>query len=180
MNQSANDQSTAKEQSRRERNARRTWVTIVVGLLGLQVVGGIATVVLATGDPTVAIIPNYHQSAVNWDTTRRALQLTEQLQWTVNSTVGPTVSGAQGSPTRRQLRVEITSPSGQAIANLNLGAKLYHHALGTEIHNLMLQEVADGIYVGDTSLTQSGMWQVKLQIEGEHGIAASSQEIKVK
>ena len=85
------------EAQRVERKARRVWVSIVVGLLGLQVVAGITTVVLATGDPTVAIIPNYHDSAVNWDTTRRARQLTDRLGLQVK----PEVSAADEATGRR-------------------------------------------------------------------------------
>ena len=55
-----------------ERRARRFWVSVIVGFLGLQVLIGVASVVLALNDPSVAVIPNYHQSALDWDVTHRA------------------------------------------------------------------------------------------------------------
>ncbi len=54
-----------------ERRARHFWVSLIVGLLGLQVAGGITAIFLSVGDPSMAIVPNYHQAALNWDVTSR-------------------------------------------------------------------------------------------------------------
>ena len=37
-----------------------------------------------------------------------------------------------------------------------------------------------GTYQADTKLTEKGLWQVELVIEGEHGIASLSREFEVK
>lgn len=159
-----------------ERRARRTWVTIIVGLLGLQVAIGVFSLVLATGDSSSAIIPNYYQSAVNWDSTRRARQLTRDLQWQLRKMVGP-VDTRTG---RRELQIQVFDPQGRTVEGLNLSAKLFHHADGANIYRVDLQEVSAGFYVGTTALEQSGLWQVDLQIEGDHGIAADSSELWVE
>ncbi len=158
-----------------ERRARRVWVGIVVGLLGLQIVTGVVSVMLAIGDPTVAIIPNYHQNAVNWDSTRRALQLTESLGLQVDASA----AAAVGEDGKRLLVIELKDADGNVMSGVNLHAKVYHHADGKVIHNVQLKQVASGSYAGLTKLTQSGLWQLELRIEGEHGVAAVSREMYV-
>ncbi|GAB5403082.1 MAG: hypothetical protein Aurels2KO_13130 [Aureliella sp.] len=164
------------EAQRIERKARRVWVSIVIGLLGLQVVAGVSTVVLATGDPTVAIIPNYHDSAVNWDTTRRARQLTDKLGLQVK----PVVSAVDEKTGRRTLQVQLLDQNDKALRGVFLEARVFHHAAGSEVHLLKLVEGAPGVYSAETSLVQAGLWQVDLRIDGTHGIAATSEEIRVR
>jgi hypothetical protein len=158
-----------------ERRARRTWVSIVVGLLGLQVAGGIAAFTLATGDNSSAIIPGYYQSAVNWDVTRRARQLTRDLGWHLQHEVSP-VDAASGD---REVLIAIRGPAGESITGSNVSARVFHHAQGANIHQLDLHERLPGIYAGKTTLAKSGVWQIDLRIEGDHGIAAASSEVWV-
>lgn len=164
------------ELERVERRARRFWLTFVVGFLSLQVVIGITSIVLATNDPTVAVIPNYHSSAVNWDTTRRSRQLTNELGWTVTPVIGEVVEGTG----RREFAIKVVGPNQDPISDLNLTAKLFHHARGAAIYELKLDEAKPGVYVGMTKLTQAGLWQVQVQMEGDHGIASISREVLVQ
>lgn len=159
-----------------ERRARRVWVSIIVGLLGLQVVTGVFTVMLATGDSSAAIIPNYYQSAVNWDSTRRARKLMLDLRWKIMRFVGP----VDPQTKRREVRIQVLDSKQRPVENLNLSARLFHHARGADIYQLKLQEISPGLYAGQTALTQSGQWQIDLQVEGDHGIAADSSELWVE
>jgi nitrogen fixation protein FixH len=158
-----------------ERRARRFWVSVIVGFLGLQVVIGIASIVLALNDPSVAVVPNYHQSALDWDVTHRARQLTDQLGWQIDYNVVPAEQHD-----RRSLLVTILDRDGKPVSDLNITAKLYRHARGANVDKFKLKAVADGNYQADTKLTEKGLWQIELVIEGEHGIASLSRELEVK
>jgi nitrogen fixation protein FixH len=158
-----------------ERRARRFWVSLIVGFLGLQVVIGIVSVVLAFNDPTVAVIPHYHQSALDWDVTRRARQLTDQLGWQIDYNVIPSEHAGQ-----RTLLVTILDRDGKPISGLSVNAKLYRHARGSNVDQFKLKAIADGNYQADTKLTDKGLWQIELGIEGDHGIASISREFEVK
>jgi nitrogen fixation protein FixH len=166
---------TDNQLERVERSARRFWVTFIVGFLGLQVAGGIAAIYLAVSDPTVAVIPNYYDAAVNWDVTRRARELAQDLGWRIDIETGAIAASAD----RRPIEVRILSRSGKAISGVLVSAKLYHHSRGAEIYQLRLDETAPGVFRGTTALTKPGVWQVELQVEGDHGIAAVSREIVV-
>ncbi|MCA9158177.1 MAG: FixH family protein [Planctomycetales bacterium] len=167
---------SAAEQANLERRARRWWVSAIVGLLGLQVVVGVGSVLLAVGDPTVAIVPNYHQKALDWDASQRAAHLTEKLGWEVV----PLVSLTSPETGKRLVRVAIRDRSDQPVSDLNLSAKVYHHARGSEVYELTFVETDAGYYEAMTSLVQPGMWQVSLQIEGNHGIASDTREMTVE
>ena len=158
-----------------ERRARRFWVSVIVGFLSLQVVIGIVSIVLSISDPTLAVIPNYHQAALDWDVTHRARQLADQLGWQVDYNIVPSEHAG-----RRSLLVTILDRAGKPLPGLNVSAKLYRHARGSVVDKFKLTTVADGNYQGDTKLTDVGLWQIELVIEGDHGIASLSREFEVK
>lgn len=168
--------SSMAEQTNLERRARRWWVSGIVSLLGLQVFIGIGSVILAVSDPTVAIVPNYHQKALDWDATQRAANLTRKLGWQVTPVVGLLTTGGDN----RLVRVSIRDRQGRPVSDLNVSAAVYHHARGSEIHNLHLVETDAGFYEGATNLTQAGVWQVYLQFEGNQGIASDNREMMVE
>ncbi len=163
------------EMQQLERRARRFWVSVIVGFLGLQVLIGIASIVLAFNDPSVAVIPNYHQSALDWDVTHHARQLTDQLGWQIDYNVVPAEQAGH-----RSLFVAILDRDGKPVSDLNVSAKLYRHARGGIVDRFKLKAIADGNYQADTKLTDKGLWQIELLIEGEHGIASLSREFEVK
>lgn len=158
-----------------ERRARRFWVSVIVGFLGLQVLIGVASIVLALNDPTVAVIPNYYQSALDWDITNRSRQLADQLGWQIDYNVVPAEQAGQ-----RSLFVTILDRDGKPVSDLNVSAKLYRHARGGNVDKFKLKAIADGNYQADTKLTEKGLWQIELCMEGEHGIASLSREFEVK
>jgi len=163
------------EMQQLERRARRFWVSVIVGFLGLQVLIGVASIVLALNDPSVAVIPNYHQSALDWDVTHRARQLADQLGWQIDYNVVPAERAGH-----RSLLVTIMDRDGKPLSDLNVSAKVYRHARGGNVDKFKLKAIADGNYQADTKLSGKGLWQIELVIEGEHGIASLSRELEVE
>jgi nitrogen fixation protein FixH len=166
--------SSREELERAERRARHLWVTVIVGLLSLQVAIGVTSIFLAVGDPSVAIIPHYHQAALDWDTTQRARHLTEKLGWQIKPNVSPVVDG------QRQVQVQVLDRNGEPVSGLHLSAKAYHHARGAEIYEMRMTETEAGTYAATTSLIARGLWDLKLQLEGDHGIASDQRDITVR
>ena len=164
------------EMEQAERRARHFWVTLIVGLLSLQVAVGVTSILLAVGDPSVAIIPHYHQAALDWDTTQRARHLTEKLGWQINATVSPVLAPSQ----QRGVYIQVLDRNGNPVSDLNLTAKAYHHARGGEVYQMRLTETDAGVYEATTGLTASGLWQLQIQIEGDHGIASDQRDITVR
>ncbi len=160
------------EAQRLERKARNTWVAIVVGLLGLQVLIGVFAIYLANSDPTVAIIPDYYEKAVGWDETRESLELTNTLGWEVNTAIAPVFDG------QRQVLVSLSSRTGSPIVDVSLSGQVFHHARGAEIYELNFESLGDGRYQAYCDLENSGLWNLELQIEGVHGTAAFRSDLQ--
>lgn len=157
-----------------ERRARRFWVGLVVTLLGTQVAIGMFSLYLSVGDPSNAIIPDYYRAAVNWDVTRRARELTQDLQWDVSPTVSQEVDG------ERVLSVRLVDGERQPVRGVHIRGQIFHHARGGERYELQFTEIANGMYATPTRLTQPGLWQLRLRMEGDHGIAEHEQELQVE
>jgi nitrogen fixation protein FixH len=156
-----------------ERKARRFWVSLIVGLLGLQVFGGVVAIYLATSDPSVAVIPNYYQAGLDWDVKRRNLNQMKLLGWTTDVLVEPEDVELR----QRMIMVQVRAQQDAPVGDLRVTAQIFHHARGSEIHRLIFDETSPGNYVAITRLTQPGLWQVDLVLEGDHGIAEESHVI---
>lgn len=155
-----------------ERMAKRLWMTVVIGLLGTQICIGSTAIYLANSDSTVAVIPDYYQSAVNWDTTRRARQNLRELGWQVEILVPP----SQGA---RFVMLQIEAPDGVSISDLRASAECFHFAEASRIDSLQFEELGSGKYQAATKLSKQGRWQITLRLEGKHGIAELVREIDV-
>jgi len=160
-----------------EKRARRFWVSLIVGFLGLQVVGGVVAIYLATSDPTVAIIPNYYQAGLNWDVTKRNRDLFTTLGWICS------VHVQEKDPqlNQRTVLIQIRNKSNQPVSGLRIRGQIYHHARGQEVHRLSFDESEShpGDYVAIIQMSQAGLWQVNLALDGDHGIAEETLEINV-
>lgn len=157
-----------------ERKARRFWVSIIVGLLGLQVIGGAVAIYLATSDPSVAVIPNYYQAGLDWDVKRRNMNRMKTLGWTTSVLV----DAEDVDLGQRMVTIQVRNSQGAPVSQVRVAAQLFHHARGMEIHRMIFDETAPGDYVAISRLTQPGLWQVDLTLEGNHGIAEDSHVIE--
>ena len=145
-----------------ERRAKRVWVSFVTLLLGLQVVIGAVAVRLATSDPSVAVVPDYHQAALNWDMVHRADGAAARQGWTIDVTLSE-VADTQG---RRVLQVQVTDREGRPVDGLKMTGTLYHHARAAEVQPIQLNTTAAGQYFTTPKMTRRGLWQVILAIDG--------------
>ncbi|GIW99150.1 MAG: hypothetical protein KatS3mg111_2483 [Pirellulaceae bacterium] len=159
-----------------ERRARRRWLSIIVGLLALQIAIGVGSIVLAVRDPTVAVTPNYYERAVNWDVTRRARLRTLQLGWKIDYVV----LAPEKHASQRELRVFVRTADDQPVAELQLFGQAFHHARGNEIHQLQFDEIEAGVYQADVPIVQGGLWQIELRMEGSAGVAADARTLTVQ
>ncbi len=162
-----------------ERKAKWTWGAFIIFMLGLQVAGGVTAIVLASGDPSVAIVPNYHKAALNWDMTHRQRQMIESLGWKVDVAINaqPIATDEKGG---LGLEANVVDPLGNPVEGLRILAKVYHHARGTEVDTLSMSELNPGVYSANTAFIRGGTYQVDMRVEGPHGIAAVSRTVEVE
>ncbi|MFO0943411.1 MAG: FixH family protein [Pirellulales bacterium] len=154
------------QQKLAERRAKRFWVGAIVSLLSMQLIGGVVTVYLAVGDPTVAVIPNYYQAGLEWDVKHRNLDQFVHMQFQIELIVEPVDTQVD----QRHVMLKLTK-NGVPVGKQRVSASIYHHAKGTDVVKLTFDEGHEGEYVAPCRLTKSGLWEVDISVEGDHGIA---------
>ncbi|QDT09554.1 FixH family protein [Planctomycetes bacterium K23_9] len=145
-----------------ERRAKYFWVSLVVTLLGIQLVIGFFSIHLATSDPTVSVIPEYHKTALNWDQQKYVSTAADRLGWEIDL-VASDVADGQG---RRAVEIAVRDENGKTIDNLSLHATAYHHAAATDIRKFSVDSVGNGNYMTLAPLGRSGIWNLEIDIAG--------------
>ncbi len=140
-----------------------------MALLASQVAIGVAAIVLAYSDPSVSVVPSYHDKAVLGDRATVLRDRSAALGWKVelnvdstgpNSRIVWTILDKQGQP--------VTHPQGEVL--------LYHHARASEPILIRLEDHPDGLQVD-----RMGHWQVEMTLDTTAGPATyfSSQALNV-
>ena len=158
-----------------ERKAKRFWVTLVVGLLSLQLVIGYVAVRLAIGDPTVAIVPDYHQAALDWDQQRAALTAADRLGLVTDLEVSK-VADSQGV---RAILFSVKDDGGHSLADLQVTATVYRHARAGQPQTVPLTAVGDGKFMATTAMAEAGLWQIELDVRGAAEPIRVSREVSL-
>ena len=150
------------ELARAENKARRFWVSLVVTFLGLQILIGVASIKLATGDSSAAIVPDYHTTALNWDSERLKHSAADRLGISVKIDAANIADGNG----MRALTVTLTNQKGEAELGFRVSARIYHHTDANHVEGVNLKSVGDGRYIGLAPMKKAGVWQVETVIDG--------------
>ncbi|MEZ5950762.1 MAG: FixH family protein [Planctomycetaceae bacterium] len=106
-----------------EIRSRILWVGMIVGLLSLQILCCLIGVLAATGTPSLAVIPNYHQQAMHWDEAKAAVAASAALNWQTRIEVSEAIDIYGNRPGQVRLSREDASPV--EISGLRL--RMFHH-----------------------------------------------------
>jgi nitrogen fixation protein FixH len=157
------DMSDWTEVQQASRRAAWRWGALIVALLGLQVAGGVIAIVLASGDESVAIVPSYHEKALNWDAEMAAQAASVALGWQCE------VSQIAGEALPAGLRIQITDGQGVPVAVRSGELSLYRHYRAADVRSVAIPAgQIDGLEIPDC-FDAPGLWQVMLELKGENG-----------
>ncbi len=145
-----------------ERKAKRFWVSLVVGLLGIQLAIGYVAIRLASSDPSVAIVPDYHDAALHWDEHQSAIAAPKRLGLVTDLDVSR-ASNTNGS---RAIAFSITDKSGMGLPGVEVTATVYRHARASEVQSLAMSSVGDGKFMASAMMPNDGLWQVNVTVVG--------------
>lgn len=150
------------EIQRINRRAAWRWGSFVMGLLGLQVAGGLIAILLATGDKSVAVVPNYHAKALNWDEEVATRAASASLGW--NCEVRQTPPGTLPAG----LRLTLHDREGLPVRIRSGEVWFYQHTRASEIKRVA---VVGGLFNGlelQHCFKEFGLWQVHVDVQGIH------------
>jgi nitrogen fixation protein FixH len=173
-NQQASGQATELVGSSASRSAW-LWGSVVVAFLILQLVIGGLAFNLATGDPSVAVMPDYHQRALNWDDEMARRQRSDQLGWRATLTWG-TVTVSETGESGREVMVQVADTGGSAVTDGDASILFFHHTRAGDVSTLKLQERASGEYVATLPMQKPGFWDIEFSLARGPGEAFWHQE----
>ncbi|MEM6468119.1 MAG: FixH family protein [Planctomycetota bacterium] len=153
-----------------EKRAKRFWIALVLFLFVVQGTIMGTVIKLAIGDPSAAIVPDYHNAAIHWDETVKMRSAAERLGWKVAFEPSDVVD-TQGM---RALEVNIVDKAGQPVDGLMVTGSLYHHARANDVCRIQFAGGGDGRYIDRVPASRAGIWQLELLIDGAEERIASS------
>lgn len=169
------------------RRAAWRWGSMIVGLLGLQVAGGVMAIMLATGDESVAVVPDYHQKGLDWDKEVALRNASLSLGWNcqiaqldakASSTPSDEVSGKQSAA---GLSLRLTDHSGQPIELRSGELQLYRHARAADVRRVRIPPGSFSQLELNDCFDAAGLWQVTIDVTDRDGNRfASSKELDIQ
>jgi nitrogen fixation protein FixH len=150
-------------EQQQERRAWLQWGGLIAGFFVVQFSMSIVAIVLATSDPTHAVIPNYHQQAMAHDKVLSARQASERLgwRWTI------ALETSSSSSAMNSFTVQLKNQQGQPIEQALVSVDLCHHARGNQRQRVCLTPVENqpGVYRGVGQLSKTGVWQIDMDAQ---------------
>lgn len=161
---------TSPDTVKQERRSWLLWTGVIGVFFVVQITLGISAIVLANSDPTHAVIPNYHQQALDHDRVLAARQSSERLgwKWTIS------IDDPKSAIAKRGFTIQLKDGQGKAVESADVAVELCHHARGNNIQKIRLTPIPQqpGAYHGEALLERSGVWQIDLNVhrQNEHFI----------
>jgi nitrogen fixation protein FixH len=117
--------------------------------------------VIAVSDPSMAIVPDYHEKALQWDKHLELQRATNALGWTVAIVPFP----ADDSAGRRELTLFVRDRNAQPVSGAKGQLRLYHHVRAGSAVTVPLTESDPGSYVCLVTMARAGLWQMEITLD---------------
>ena len=144
------------------RNAAIRWGGFVIGLLSLQVLIGVFAVMLATGDPSAAVVPDYYQKALHWDEKVKAEAESAKLGYKLLLTSVKSDPGVS-------LQAQLLNQNQRPVQIQSGTIRLFHHARGSDVTEALIDPTESGSVFLANSFSVDGLWQVEFDAKDQHG-----------
>jgi nitrogen fixation protein FixH len=151
----------AARDARAERHACFKWSAFILLLLGGSVGMCIYAAMLAVSDPSMAIVPDYHEKALHWDKHLELARATRALGWNIAVVPSP----AHDLAGHRQLTFFVRDRDARPVTAATGQLRLYHHVRAGSAVTLPLREVEPGAYECEVTMARAGLWQMELMLE---------------
>lgn len=126
---------------------------------------------LAIKDPTMSVVPDYHEQALRWDDYAAKLESSAKLGWTLH--VNQRSQSLSEAPS---LYMFVRDRDGQPVTGAAGSLRVYPHARGKLVQDLPLVETTDGTYEANPDIHRAGIWQIEVELQRDEDIFISSQE----
>lgn len=134
------------------------WPSVIIALLGGQLVVCSVIIFASNSDPSVAVEPNYYQQALAWDQKALQRERNTQLGWSAILSVD---SNADPSG-YRTVEVSLSDRDGNAITGAAVQATAFHHAHARERFESEFRDLGEGRYAARFPLKSDGLCEFRI------------------
>lgn len=139
------------------RRAQWLWPMIIVGLLLMNVTIVIVTVILAAGDPSAAVEPDYYAKALAFDSTMKQREASAKLGWTAEPSLRTAADGR--TP---ELVVRLNDRDHQALSGAAVTITAFPSVRSGERQSLSATAAQPGVYITPIRITRGGIWIIRI------------------
>jgi hypothetical protein len=140
---------------RREKTAQLKWGVFLLMFFLIQAVIWTVAISVTATDQSHAVVAGYDERALLWDEEKARMVASELLGWKAGITVAESADLRQF----RELQLKLVDREGVPIENAIVKLTVFHKAWAAQPQDLVLSEVAGGIYQGNLQVRKSGKWQ---------------------
>lgn len=135
------------------------WPVVIVALLVASAGANIAFMIVANGDATFAVEPDYYRKAVEWDRTMAQEARNAELGWTVSARLEPADAG------RARLFALVRDRAGAALTGADVRVEAFPSARAREIASVALEPARGaGVYTGLLPSARPGLWELRVRV----------------
>ena len=136
-----------------------TWPLFIIGLLTMNVVTVVITVMAARSDGGAQVIDNYYQKAVNWDETAALQAASDALGWQAEIVLPPDPQ----QPSPRLVDVTLHDREGQPIDGAQGTIRAFRpHRADVVAERPLTASETPGLYRQSFPINQDGLWDFEI------------------
>ena len=136
------------------------WPALIVGALVIHVVASLATVFIATSDPSYAVEEDYYQKALAWDDRRAQERHSRELGWQLEVEVAPAAAGNDPF-----LVARLTDGNSQPLDGARVAVAAFHNARADQILRAEPAAAGAGSYACPLAMRRSGVWELRFTVD---------------
>ncbi len=141
--------------------AKRGWIwpVMIVGLLVAGAGANLVFMLVAIGDPSSAVEPDYYNKSLHWDTVRAEEQHSEELGWSVS------IAAQKGSALGAEVVAVLHDRSGVPLEGAHVEVEAFHNARSGNRLNVTLTPASTaGEYRVAVPPLRPGLWEFRVRV----------------
>ena len=135
------------------------WPLVVIGLLVGGAGANVGFMLVATGDASFAVEPDYYRKALDWDRTMAQEARNAELGWSVSARLE-----RAGRADDARLVARVTDRAGAPVGGARVAVEAFASARASQIVSATLDPRGDGIYATSLPSGRPGLWELRLRV----------------
>jgi len=135
------------------------WPLVIVGLLVGGAGANIGLMLVATGDASFAVEPDYYRKALDWDRSMAQEARNAELGWSVSTRLE-----RAGGPAEARLVARVTDRAGVPLRGARVAVEAFASARASQIVSATLDPEGDGVYATGLPAGRPGLWELRVRV----------------